>query len=115
MAPKTNDPPTATTTTTTTTAPDQGSRLDKIENKLDALISSLHKDAGTTTTDRLEAPNSIAEEVQAELDRRSAASKRQEEAERLGKVEQAVGALSEKAPEPVVRKVEKLMGWRNDS
>lgn len=121
MPPKTAppaDPPTATATTTTDTGTSGagiGDRLGKLENKLDALINSLHSDAGKTTDKRLDASNSVAETVQAELARRDEVSKKAEEAERLGKVELAIGALTEKQPDPIVRRVEKIMGWRNGS
>jgi hypothetical protein len=118
VAPKRQSDPatsTATATTTATAATGTGlaARIEKIETKIDALIGSLHKDAGATTNERLDAPNSVAEEVQAELSRRDKAAKEKEAAERLGKVEEVVGTLTEKAPDPVIRKVEKFMGWRN--
>lgn len=120
MPPKTTPPDnqptaTATTTTGTDTGAEVGARLGKLENKLDALINSLHSDAGKTTDKRLDASNSVAETVQAELARRDEVSKKAEEAERLGKVELAIGALTEKQPDPIVRRVEKIMGWRNGS
>lgn len=118
MPPRTapDDQPTATATTTTTgSGGGVGERLGTLETKVDRLIESLHSDAGKTTGQRLDAPNSVAEQVQAELARRDEASKQAEEKERLGKVELAIGALTEKQPEPVIRRVEKIMGWRNGS
>lgn len=104
---------TATTTSTAGTGSGLAARIGTIETKLDALIGALHKDAGTTTGKRLDAPNSVAEQVQEELSRRDAATKAQEERDRLGQVETKLGQLTEQVPEPVIRRVEKFMGWRN--
>lgn len=104
---------TATTTTSTPTLEKVAATVDKLAEKVELVIGALHKDAGTTTDDRLGAPNSVAEEVQAELARRDEATKKAEAERDLGNIKETVAKLTEKIPEAPVRRVERLMGWRN--
>jgi hypothetical protein len=90
---------------------------EKIERLEDIVTNALgghgqaHATAQKITQRRLGEPGEITAEVQRELARRDAATKREEEAARLGRVEEAVKALAEKPPEAPVRKIEHLMGW----
>lgn len=104
---------TATTTTSGTTLAAVAATVDKLTEKVDAVIGALHKDAGTTTDDKLSQPNSVAETVQAELARRDEATKKAEAERDLGNIKETVAKLTEKVPEQPVRRVERLMGWRN--
>jgi hypothetical protein len=109
----------------TETAPagkDPETRLDRLEAKVDAVIDRLgqivggaHKDATATTQARLDAPGSVAEQVQAELARADQAKRANEtEAQRdarLAGVEEKVKGLTEKAPQAPPRRIERIMGW----
>jgi hypothetical protein len=61
------------------------------------------------------APN-IAHEIRAQLDQRDAAAKKKADEDsvkdELGQVKAKVAELAEKAPEPMPRRVERIMGWR---
>jgi hypothetical protein len=96
---------------------DVGPRLSRVETAIQdikAMLTGAHKDAAATTAERLDdkPANSVAEEVQRELERRDTETKRREEQERLGNVEAAVKGLTEKPPAPPVRWIESKMGWR---
>jgi hypothetical protein len=109
----------------TDTAPagkDPDTRLDRLEAKVDAVIDRLsglvggaHKDATSTTQERLDAPGAMAEEVRKELARaereRIAAETEQQREARLKAVEDKVVPLTEKVPLPPPRKIERIMGW----
>jgi DNA-binding transcriptional MerR regulator len=103
--------------------PDTGSeRLDKIEatqdrqgtvlDKILTILSGTHKESQQAVEGRLDAPGSVAEEVQRELERRDKASREAERDALLGKHDETLKGLTEKTPEPPVRKIESLMGWR---
>lgn len=92
------------------------SKVDLILDKLSGTTGQAHDAAQQHTEERLDRPTTIAEEIRGQLaaqraaDEKAAAEKGQ--ADRLAAVEQTVTGLAEKAPEPLARKVEKLMGWR---
>jgi hypothetical protein len=93
---------------------DVGPRLSRVETAIQdikAMLTGAHKDAAATTADDKPA-STVAEEVQRELERRDAETRRREEQERLGNVEAAVKGLTEKPPLAPVRKIESIMGWR---
>jgi hypothetical protein len=87
-------------------------QVDKLTMMVGKLIGGAHKDATATTEHRLGEPTSVSEEVQRELARRDEAQKQAERDAALGRHEEALKGLTEKIPEPPVRKVERLMGWR---
>jgi hypothetical protein len=85
--------------------------VDRIEAAITKVVGGAHKDATATTEDHLDESGSVAAEVQRELARRDAETKRQEHEADLGNLKQAVAELREKPPEPPRRRVEKFMGW----
>jgi hypothetical protein len=98
-------------------------RIDGIESKLDLLIDKLggkkdeaHDAAEQHTQDRLDRPSSIAEEIRAQLAAAKATeaadAEKRGQADRLAAVEAAVTGMTEHAPEPPQRRIEKMMGWR---
>jgi hypothetical protein len=110
--------PEATSTATTTTGSGTtlaavAATVDKLAEKVELVIGALHKDAGSTTDERLGASTSVAEQVQEELARRDEATKRAEAERDLGNIKETITKLTEKVPEQPVRRVERLMGWRN--
>lgn len=92
------------------------SKVDLILDKLSGATGQAHDTAQQHTEDRLDRPTTIAEEIRGQLaaqraaDEKTAAEKGQ--ADRLAAVEATVTGLAEKAPEPITRRVEKIMGWR---
>jgi hypothetical protein len=90
------------------------SRLDRVEAAIEAIknmLTGAHKDATATTQQRLDAPGSIADEVQRELARRDEAARKEEEQRELGTLKETVRGLTEKTPAPPPRRVERIMGW----
>jgi hypothetical protein len=93
-------------------------RVTTIEEKIDkilGLVSSkgpAHAQAEAVTQERLDAPGSVAEEVERELARRDDAAKAAQREEEFGSIKDTVAKLTEKRPESPVRKVEHVMGWR---
>jgi hypothetical protein len=86
-------------------------KVDRIEQVVSKFLGGAHKDATATTEQRLDAPGSMADEVQRELARRDEAAKRDERDALVGKHEETLKALTEKVPEPPPRRVERIMGW----
>lgn len=96
--------------------------LDSLNQKIDALASVVarlvpgsHADAQQRVEQRLDRPSTVEEQVQAEL-----ARARQEEAEKTAReqreadftsVKETVAKLTEKTPEPPVRRATKFLGW----
>jgi hypothetical protein len=102
-------------------APDSGleQRVGSLETKLDLILdrlkggeSAARSDAQGVTEARLSASSTVADEVQAELDRRDAAAKAAERDQLLGTHSETLAKLTEQKPQAPVRKVETIMGWR---
>ena len=87
------------------------SRLETAIEVIRAAVTGVHKDSAAAVEGRLDAPGSVAEEVQRELARRDEAAKQEEKDRLLGKLDETVKGLTEKAPQPPPRKVESFMGW----
>jgi hypothetical protein len=87
------------------------SRLETAIEVIRAAVTGVHKDSTTAVEGRLDAPGSVAEEVQRELARRDEAAKQEEKDRLLGKLDETVKGLTEKPPVTPPRKVERLMGW----
>jgi hypothetical protein len=83
----------------------------RIEQAVSEALGGVHKDSAEVVEARLDADSSVAAEVQRELARRDEATRKAEEADRLGKVEETIAGLTEKTPLPPVRKIEHIMGW----
>jgi hypothetical protein len=107
---QTETPPAATAEPAATTITE---RLDRVEQMLKGLVAKLHGGAQATTEARLDAPNSVADEVKAELERA-----RQEEAaradgdrhrQRIDDLEAQVKALTEKPPSEPPRRSTRIM------
>ncbi|HMD25857.1 MAG TPA: hypothetical protein VKH61_17295 [Streptosporangiaceae bacterium] len=85
------------------------SRLEQAIDIIKAAVTGVHKDSTAATEARLDAPGSIAEEVQRELDRRDQATVQAQKEAEFEQVKAVV--LAEKQPLPPPRKIERLMGW----
>lgn len=103
-------------------AGDTGERLTRveaavgrIETALARIIPASHADAQQRVETRLDRPASIEEQVQAEL----AKARQEQEAQAAADAEKAeredikakVATLTEKPPEPPVRRATRLLGW----
>lgn len=98
-------------------------RVSTLESKIDQILGivgkgehAAHDAAQRHEQDKLDRPSSVAEQVREQLDARDARERdRQAAADRdgrLGKIEQAIADMAEKAPEVPARRVERVMGWR---
>ena len=88
--------------------------IDEKIDKILGLVSSkgpAHADAEKATQERLDAPGSVAEEVERELARRDEATKREQREAEFGQVKETVAKLTEKRPMSPPRKVEQIMGY----
>jgi uncharacterized protein YceH (UPF0502 family) len=108
------------TETTETEAPPASADLDARVGRLETMISEL-KDAvtgggGQGSETAPEPPQNVAEEIRRQIEERdrkaAAAADDQAKTDRLGALETRLAELTEHAPEPPPRRVEKLMGWR---
>lgn len=94
-------------------------RQDKLDGKLDQILAVLGKQPATgkePAADAKEPPTSVAEEIRAQLDerdRKAAADKNAADADAWRKgVDEKLAGMAEQSPEPPVRRIEKIMGWR---
>lgn len=104
-------------------ATEDGKRLDQLEAKQDALSGKIDQILGIISgkpkDPELDAqqgqPAGIASEIRQQLEARDAKNKADEaEAARngtLADLQAKVAELAEKPPEPMPRRVEKIMGW----
>ncbi len=109
-------------------APDTGlgQRVESLEHGQESLSHKLDKILGIISggpddddpgdgSQPAGTPN-IAHEIRAQLDERDRKAKADADAasvkDQLGQVTAKVAELAEKAPEPMPRRIEKLMGWR---
>ena len=105
-------------TAETTEPAETDQRLTRLEQAVDKILgivssnSAAHSQAEAVTQERLDAPGSVAEEVERELARRDDAAKAAQREEEFGSIKEPVAQLTEKRPESPVRKVEDIMGWR---
>ena len=100
------------------TTAELAARQDALDGKLDQILSVLGKqpDAKEPAADAKEPPTTVAEEIRAQLDerdRKKAAEQSAADADAWRKgVDEKLAGMAEQAPEPPVRRIEKLMGWR---
>src|SRR5579862_6690361 len=91
-------------------------KLDTILDKLSGAESGAHAAAQQHPEDRLDRPTGVAEEIRAQLAERAqadaAARQAKEDADWRASVDGRLAGMAEHAPEPPVRRVEKLLGWR---
>lgn len=92
-------------------------RVDSLESKVDqilGIISGQH-DGQAPETEEPGGTN-IAHEIRAQLEeqerRKAAEAAEQSKADRLAAAEAKIAELAEKPPEPMPRRVERIMGWR---
>lgn len=115
---------TDTTETSEATHPDEpaGERLDRVENKLDALADAVaklvpgsHAQAEARTEQRLDRASSLEEQVQAELDKRDRLAKEKADADAARSdaesVKERIARLEEKPPAPPRLRRTRLLGW----
>lgn len=88
-------------------------RIDRLAELIARAVPTTRREAEQHTERRLERPSSVAEQVQAELDRRDQKAKEAARDGELTTLRETVGKLQEKAPEPVARGIERVMGWRS--
>ena len=91
----------------------QESAIDRLADAISRWVPTTRGEAQEHTERRLERPSSVAEQVQAELDRRDQKAKEAARDGELTTLRETVGKLQEKAPEPVARGIERVMGWRS--
>jgi cell division septation protein DedD len=98
-------------------APAQGDlpkRVDTLESKIDTILSRL-SGGPAKADDGPEPPPNVAHEIRQQLDERDARAKKQAEEDgikaELGEVKVKLSELTEKAPGPLPRRIEKWMGW----
>ena len=100
------------------TTAELAARQDAVEGKLDQILSVLGKQpaAKEPAGQEKDPPQSVAEEIRAQLDerdRKAAADKTAADADAWRKgVDEKLAGMGEKQPEPPVRRIEKIMGWR---
>jgi hypothetical protein len=96
--------------------PSGGDRIDRVESKLDNLITALHSGSQTVVQDRLDGPGATADEVARQLRERDRERDAQtaEDARngRIKSLEDRLAGMAEQPPEPPLRRVERFMGWR---
>jgi hypothetical protein len=104
-------------------APELETRVDRVESKLDQLISivSGKEQQGQKIAQRgreaeLNAPTTVADQIRAQLeerDRKAAETAgKQAETDRVAALEAKIAEMSEQPPETPARRVERFMGWR---
>ena len=97
--------------------PELEQRVDRIERAVDKILGivsgkgPVHAEAEKVTQAHLDAPGSVAEEVQRELERRDEAAKREQREAEFGQVKDTVAKLTEAKPKSPPRKVEQVMGY----
>lgn len=110
------------TTSEASAPPDEGERLDRVEDKLDALAAAVaklvpgsHAEAEKRTEGRLDRASSVEEAVQAELEKRDRleAEKRAKETERAEgeSMKERLARLEEKPPAPPRSRKTAALGW----
>jgi uncharacterized protein YceH (UPF0502 family) len=108
------------TETTETETPPASADLDSRVGRLETMISEL-KDAitgggGQGSETAPEPPANVAEEIRRQIEERDArdraAAEDKAKTDRLGALETKLAELTEKQPEPMPRRVERIMGWR---
>ena len=89
-------------------------RVDTLESKIDTILSRL-SGGPAEADDGPEPPPNVAHEIRQQLDERdrAAAAKAKEDgiAAELGEVKVKLSELTEKAPGPLPRRIERIMGW----
>ena len=101
------------------TAAELAARQDTLDGKLDQILAVLRKQPATAKEpagQEKDPPTSVAEEIRAQLDerdRKAAADKAAADGDAWRKgVDEKLAGMAEQAPEPPVRRIEKIMGWR---
>ena len=109
----------ATETETEETPPasaDLDSRVGRLETMISELKDAITGGGGQGSESAPEPPANVAEEIRRQIEERDAreraAAEDKARTDRLGALETRLAELTEKPPEPMPRRVEKLMGWR---
>ena len=94
-------------------------RVDSLESKVDkilGILGSKPKDEELDAEQQAGGGTNIAHEIRAQLEERDAKARadaaEQGKADRLAAAEAKIAELTEKPPEPMPRRVERIMGWR---
>ncbi len=108
------DKTTATTTTTATAGPtpaELDAKIGRVETAVQTILTALHGKSQEGVQAKLDAPGSVAEEVQRELARRDAQKQKDEHDAEFTGLKETVAKLTEQKPVDPPRKIEQLMGW----
>ena len=110
------DEDTGTETEAPPASPDLDERVGRLETMITELKNAITGSGGSGTETAPEPPANVAEEIRRQIEERDAREKAAAEdkakTDRIGALETRLAELTEKAPEPMPRRVEKLMGWR---
>lgn len=89
---------------------------DTIAEKVDRILGILGKDKNAAhdaaqdhTEAKLDRPTNIADEIRQQLDERDRLAAEERDKSDLASLKETVKALTEKAPEPMPRRIEKIM------
>ena len=93
-------------------------RVDGLEAKVDKILGIISGggDKPASEPGQPQQPANVAEEIRRQIEERDAkaasAAEEQAKTDRLGALETKITELAEHAPEPMPRRVERIMGWR---
>jgi hypothetical protein len=102
------DDPTSTATATAAAGVTKA-EFSSLETKVDTLLEKLHAGGAQATAAKLDAPQTVADQVQAELDRRDAAAKAAERDNEFAQVKEELAKLKETPPVEPLRRVTRIM------
>ena len=97
-------------------APDLDARVGRLETAISELKDAITGGGGQGSETAPEPPANVAEEIRRQIEdrdaRAAAAADDQARTDRLGALETRLAELAEKPPEPMPRRIERIMGWR---
>jgi uncharacterized protein YceH (UPF0502 family) len=97
-------------------AADLDARVGRLETMISELKDAITGSGGQGSESAPEPPQNVAEEIRRQIEERdraaAAAAEDQAKTDRLGALETRLAELTERAPEPMPRRVERIMGWR---
>jgi uncharacterized protein YceH (UPF0502 family) len=103
-------------TETPPASPDLDARVGRLETMISELKNAITGGGGQGSESTPEPPANVAEEIRRQINERdaraAAAAEDKARTDRLGALETKLAELAEKAPEPMPRRVERIMGWR---
>lgn len=97
------------TATATAAAGVTKTEFDGLEAKVDALLEKIHAGSSGVVRAKLDEPQTVADQVKAELAARDAAAKAAEKDAEFTTVKEELAKLKETPPAPVLRRVTRVM------